>query len=595
MMNLKFLIVTALLCVGNVVFAQENRLPEIGLSAEEYSFLKQHHTLRLGVGIAWPPFQYLENGEFKGMASDYIDIVSERLGIRVEIVKNISSFQQVLEMAKKREIDVLGCVTETPDRKEYMDFTIPYFSSPVVIITAKDAPLVGGLADLSHKKAAFVKTLADYSRVKDSYPLIVPYFVNTPAEKLEAVSFGKADACIENLAVTSYFIHKYNLQNLKVAAKSGLPGTELAFASRNDWPLLCGIFNKAIKSISKEEHDAIYMKWLPVRFEYKADWSEIIKWLILIFSAFAIILGTTLFCNRKLSAEISVRKQVEKALQTSKETAEAANKKIMESINYAKLIQRSLLANIDVVKSYLPNSFFIWEPRDIVGGDIFFTESFEDGFIVAVIDCTGHGVPGAFMTMIAISALRRIIRDDGCHDPAEILKRLNFIVKTTLHQDKAYALSDDGLDAGICFVREQTADGRSQKIPVEACAFQTATCSLTFAGAKLSLFYVHNHEVNVIAGDKQSIGYRRSDLNFNFSDRTICIEKGTVVYMASDGFTDQLDGRDRRFGSRRFRELLKKIAHLPFKKQREILLAAFEVHKGNNQRQDDVTVACFGF
>ena len=279
----------------------------------------------------------------------------------------------------------------------------------------------------------------------------------------------------------------------------------------------------------------------------------------------------------------------------AREAADAVNKKITDSLNYAKLIQSSLLANMDVVKTYMPNSFFIWEPRDIVGGDIFFAEKLEDGFIVAVIDCTGHGVPGAFMTMIAISALRRIIRDDGCHDPAEILKRLNFIVKTTLHQDKAYALSDDGLDAGICFVREQTADGRSQKIPVEACAFQTATCSLTFAGAKLSLFYVHNHEVNVIAGDKQSIGYRRSDLNFNFSDRTICIEKGTVFYMASDGFTDQLDGRDRRFGSRRFRELLKKIAHLPFKKQREILLAAFEVHKGNNQRQDDVTVACFGF
>jgi len=589
MMNLKFLIVTALLCVGNVVFAQENRLPEIGLSAEEYSFLKQHHTLRVGVGIAWPPFQYLENGEFKGMASDYIDIVSERLGIRVEIVKNISSFQQVLEMAQKREIDVLGCVTETPDRKEYMDFTIPYFSSPVVIITAKDAPLVGGLADLSHKKAAFVKTLADYSRVKDSYPLIVPYFVNTPAEKLEAVSFGKADACIENLAVTSYFIHKYNLQNLKVAAKSGLPGTELAFASRNDWPLLCGIFNKAIKSISKEEHDAIYMKWLPVRFEYKADWSEIIKWLILIFSAFAIILGTTLFCNRKLSAEISVRKQVEKALQTSKETAEAANKKIMESINYAKLIQRSLLANIDVVKSYLPNSFFIWEPRDIVGGDIFFTESFEDGFIVAVIDCTGHGVPGAFMTMIAISALRRIIRDDGCHDPAKILKRLNFIVKTTLHQDKAYAISDDGLDIGICFAE---IGSRNQKpyFPQKS-GFPT----LTFAGAKMPLYCVDKGQVCVIKGDKKSIGYKCSDPDFSFTNHTVTIQKGICFYMATDGFADQLDIGDRRFGSRRLRNLLKEIAHLPFEKQREMIMEAFEAHKGNRQRQDDVTVAGFGF
>jgi|GEM_PF-3539997 len=588
-MKLKSVIVIILLSVGNVVFAEETRLSEIGLSAEEYSFLKQHHTLRVGVGIAWPPFQYLENGEFKGIASDYIDIVSERLGIRMEIVKNVSSFQQVLEMAEKREIDVLGCVTETPDRKEYMDFTKPYFSSPVVIITAKDAPFVGGLADLNRKKVAFVKTLADYSRVKDNYPLIIPYFVSTPEEKLEAVSFGKADACIENLAVTSYFIQKHNLENLKVAAKSGLPGTELAFASRNDLPLLCSIFNKAIASITKEEHDAVYKKWLPVRFEYKADWSEILKWLILIGTVFAIILGTTLFWNRRLSAEISVRKQVEKALQTSKETAEAANKKIMESINYAKMIQRSLLANLDVVKSYLPKSFFIWEPRDIVGGDIFYTDAFEDGFIVAVIDCTGHGVPGAFMTMIAISALRRIIRDDGCHDPAEILKRLNFIVRTTLHQDQAYAVSDDGLDIGICFAGTGSRN-RKPSFPQKS-----GFPALTFAGAKMPLYFVNNGQVSVVKGDKKSIGYKRSDPDFSFTNHTVTVQKGICFYMATDGFTDQLDGNDRRFGTRRFRELLKEIAPLPFEKQREMLLAAFEAHKGTMQRQDDVTVVGFGF
>ncbi len=188
------------------------------------------------------------------------------------------------------------------------------------------------------------------------------------------------------------------------------------------------------------------------------------------------------------------------------------------------------------------------------------------------------------MTMITVSELKRIIKDDGCHDPAEILKQLNVIVKTTLHQDTAYAVSDYGMDIGI-----------ARAVRIESPAFGFQASELIFAGAKQSLFYVHKGEVKVIAGDRQSIGYRRSDLNFNFTDRTIRIEKRTVFYMTTDGFTDQLDGADRRFGTRRFRELLKEIAPLPFEKQREMLLEAFKIHKGDRQRQDDVTVAGFGF
>ena len=148
--------------------------------------------------------------------------------------------------------------------------------------------------------------------------------------------------------------------------------------------------------------------------------------------------------------------------------------------------------------------------------------------------------------------------------------------QTSLRQDTAYALSDDGLDAAVCSVKIKD------------------TCSeLTFAGAKMPLYCVRNGEIRIIKGDRQSIGYKRSDMNFDFSNYMISVEKETVFYMASDGFADQLGTDNRRLGSRRFGELLKDIAHLPFEKQREILLEAYEVHKGSRQRQDDVTVAGF--
>ncbi len=282
--------------------------------------------------------------------------------------------------------------------------------------------------------------------------------------------------------------------------------------------------------------------------------------------------------------DITEHKEKEKA-ELESHIAQEANKRIMSSIQYAKSIQNSLLPNMSDVKTYLPESFFIWEPRDIVSGDIFYTDSFEEGFIVAVIDCTGHGVPGAFMTMIASSGLRRIIIDERCHNPGEILKKLNFIVKTTLQQDTEYATSDDGMDVGICFVQKDLQGIQNLE-----------GLSLTFAGARLPLYSVHNGEVTVIKPDKQSIGYRRSDLDFSYTNHTIHIEKGMRFYMATDGFTDQMGGeRGRSLGKKQLTELIKKNSHFPFDRQCEVMIQAFYAHKGENDQLDDVTLAGFGF
>ncbi|MCP4112468.1 MAG: AAA family ATPase [Desulfobacteraceae bacterium] len=254
---------------------------------------------------------------------------------------------------------------------------------------------------------------------------------------------------------------------------------------------------------------------------------------------------------------------------------ESANKKITKSIQYAEKIQSALLPDTDRVKSYLPRSFFLWMPRDIIGGDIFFTDSFGDSFIIAVIDCTGHGVPGAFMTMLASSALKRIVHDEGCHDPAEILKRLNSTVKTLLKQDTDHALSDDGLEAAVCFVKP------GDRI-------------LTFAGAGLPLYYVRNNEITVLKGDSQNIGYKRSDINFSFNNHIVILGKGMTFYMSTDGYKDQLGGiRRRRFGINRFEELLKKNSGESFDRQRDSLIQTLNEYKGEYSQTDDVAVAGF--
>lgn len=285
----------------------------------------------------------------------------------------------------------------------------------------------------------------------------------------------------------------------------------------------------------------------------------------------------------RLKHEMDTRKDRERELvkmtrqlKESKQEIEEASEEIMKSIKYAQMIQNSLLPNPDEVKSYIPRSFFIWTPRHMVGGDIFYADSFRDGFVVAVIDCTGHGIPGAFLTMIVSSALVRIIKNDGCRLPDHILKRLNSIMKTTLRQDAERSVSDQGLDAAICFVRLRTK-------------------TLLFAGARLPLYYIHNDELNIIKGDKQSVGYKRSDVNFNFATHTIHIEKDMSFYMSTDGFTDQPGGKKNLcFGKTRLGNLLKKISKEPFENHRELIFQAFEEYRGKNERVDDVTMVGFG-
>ncbi|MFA6009847.1 MAG: AAA family ATPase, partial [Desulfobacteraceae bacterium] len=208
------------------------------------------------------------------------------------------------------------------------------------------------------------------------------------------------------------------------------------------------------------------------------------------------------------------------------EDVKKANAHIMESIRYAKMIQQSMLPNQTQVKSWLPDSFIIWEPRDVIGGDFFFSDVFDDGCIIAVVDCTGHGVPGALMTMIATSGLKKIIRDEGCREPAKILSRLNAFVKISLQQNTEHALSNDGLDAAICYV-----DARSK--------------TLSFAGARIPLIMMDNGELKVIKGDKQSIGYTKSDLDYTYTEHHFPLVTGHRFYLATDGYADQMGGNQK--------------------------------------------------
>ncbi|MBU3914680.1 SpoIIE family protein phosphatase [bacterium] len=276
--------------------------------------------------------------------------------------------------------------------------------------------------------------------------------------------------------------------------------------------------------------------------------------------------------NKNIEQKVIDRTQ---SLKNALETVEQFNKKIIGSIEYAKRIQHSLLPNEALVQNVLPYSFIIWEPRDIVGGDLYYIDRFDCGFIISVIDCTGHGVPGALMTMLASSSLRRITVDERCLDPAEILRRLNSLVKTSLQQETEHVRSNDGMDASVCFVN-------------------TKDKKVTYAGANLPLTYICHGNAQTVNGDRQSIGYKKSDLDFEFTSHQINIEDDMVFYLYSDGITGQLGGEKRlSFGTKKLENLLRNSYKGSFDQQKLTIIESLEEYKGNNEIQDDITIVGF--
>ena len=245
--------------------------------------------------------------------------------------------------------------------------------------------------------------------------------------------------------------------------------------------------------------------------------------------------------------------------------------RIESSIRYAKTIQIASLS----MRSHLVNCLgeehlLIYRSKDIVRGDFYWIAENDNRVILAVADCTGHGVPGGFMTMLGINSLNHIILDKGVTDPAMILHYLHHSIRESF--ERSSARITDGMDIGICSIDRQNG-------------------IVTYAGAMSSLYHV-NGSLNTHGSVRASIG--EAERTIAFANTRIPVSTGDRFYLLSDGFIDQLGGpRDKRFGSRRWRALITSIAGEPMPRQEEILQAEFEVWRGQLEQSDDILVVGF--
>jgi serine phosphatase RsbU (regulator of sigma subunit) len=275
-----------------------------------------------------------------------------------------------------------------------------------------------------------------------------------------------------------------------------------------------------------------------------------------------------------LKRAILLGQELEKQVAARTQELEQKNLKIMDSIDYAQRLQESILPAHSDLAALFADYFVIWQPRDLVGGDFYWARRLDENrSLIAVIDCTGHGVPGAFMTM-AVNSILDNITTEVSDDPARILAELNRRVKATLHRSDPRGLADDGLDIGLCYLE------RNRRI--------------VFAGAKIPLYVSRAGQLQLIRGNNKSLGYRRSSLDLSFANQEWLAEPGDVFDLTSDGFIDQNGGdRDYPFGRKRFIETLTGLQNLPLSQQRDGLTQGLQKYMGEEPQRDDMIVLGF--
>jgi serine phosphatase RsbU (regulator of sigma subunit) len=307
------------------------------------------------------------------------------------------------------------------------------------------------------------------------------------------------------------------------------------------------------------------------------------------FAGFALMLVLALFIFRGYRQKKSINVQLQdknELIESQKTLVEEKNKKITDSINYARRIQKAILPDDALIASCLPESFIFFKPKDIVSGDFYWLfkadnpnndelESVknvytQNQFLLAAVDCTGHGVPGALMSMMGYNLLEQVVKEHGIYQPAMILDELSRLVIESLYHKDGRDGVKDGMDIALCKINAETNE-------------------LEYAGAHNPLYIIRGGNLIEIKADKRPVGL--STKPGKFTNHLIKLEDGDVIYIFSDGFVDQKGGpENKKFFYQPFQQLLLQIHKLSMSQQQQELERVINEWKGHNEQIDDILV-----
>ena len=363
-----------------------------------------------------------------------------------------------------------------------------------------------------------------------------------------------------------YFRHKYELfpEILKSSYDSGniIPKYE---TENGEWI-------SAFHPIKNSNNETVSVLQADIKLDefYQATWrnyleKEIISLIIIIIIALILIP----YAKKILKTD----EEMTLELINQKREIESKNRDLTDSINYAQKIQSAFLPEKSYIKALLPNSYIFYKPKDIVSGDFYWSRKQGNKIYLACVDCTGHGIPGAFMSLIGFSMLNEIVKsDEDSKNPAEILNELEVKVNQALSSKQYHTQSKDGMDIALC-------------------CFDLQNNKLTYAGAFRPLIVVKEREIQEIKGDRFPIGGGNSYDKKPFNCHEITINKGDSFFMYSDGFPDQFGGpKSKKYMNKKFKQFLLSQVALSSEKQLENLDTELKNWQGENEQVDDILV-----
>lgn len=264
-------------------------------------------------------------------------------------------------------------------------------------------------------------------------------------------------------------------------------------------------------------------------------------------------------------------------LKVQKNTIYLKNKYLTDSINYAQIIQNSLLSSIEKLKSFFTDSFIYYNPKDIISGDFYFFEKVENKIIIIVSDCTGHGVPGALLTMLGITLLKQMIVYEKIREPTEILKRLDNEVVNMLTNTESKEKTGDGMDMAVCSI-------------------DIAKQELIYSGCKMPLYLIRNKNLIKYKGSVHSIGGIYDIDNKEIYKQVIALENNDIIYLCSDGYESQFGGeQNKKFSRKQFRRLLAENHESDMQEQKSTLHNTLIEWMGSSEQVDDILVLGFKY
>ena len=577
----------------------------IQFTPQEQAWIDANPIVYHGYDPEWKPIGFIDdNGKFSGISSGYLDLIGPRIGIEFKPYSGIKQWSESIQLIKDKKILLLPALAQNEERNTFLDFTDTYSSYPFVIVSRKDGEFLGSLDYLDGKKVATPKDYYITGLLEQEQIDIDFVYKSGTEECLLAVSTGEVEATVVNLAVVSHYLNYYGFENLKIAAPTHYPKMEVKMGVAKGSPEFVSILQNGINTLSQQEKSDIIQNWVSVQYDYGVNMTKV--WVIASISASIAILifGTFFYYNRKMKKEIILRKEAQIALNKSfdeitlqKQIIELKNEEVMASITYAQRLQNAILPTKQQIETVLTNSFVLFLPKDIVSGDFYYLETKNNGNLVffTAADCTGHGVPGAMVSLVCSNALHQAVIEENLDSPALILDS----AKANL--EKRFARSGDNIKDGM---------------DVSFCCLNKATKELMWSGGynplwvirsntlldqthKFLEIYPDKNKPNLtqsesfhlieIRADRQPVG--KYEYYKPFTNHSIQLFEGDSVYLSSDGYADQFGGENgKKLKSKTFKNLLIDLQSKSMKEQHSFLNKEFFKWKSDFEQIDDVCV-----